>query len=151
MKKTSILILLIILTIGNYFVWSQVKFYKQKGILLGMSWNKNKEADLLRYEVYTGPQSRNYDHVESTTDTIIYIFIPEAQKNDTLFAALKAVDTLEQKSPFSEEIACIPEVVSMDFKTDSLRRIDVNDIREANKKFKIVWGKTIYRKTKEAE
>lgn len=151
MKKIYILIFLILLTCGNFLIWSQVRFYKEKGIMLGLLWNRNTEADLSHYIVYTGPRSRVYTDSITTTDTLIYLFIPEAQKADSFFASAKAVDDLGQKSKWGEEIACIPEVVTLDFKTDSLKRIDINDLRESQKKLRLVWGKTIYRKTKEAE
>jgi hypothetical protein len=151
MKKIYILMFLILLTIGNLLIWSQVRFYKEKGVTLGLTWQRSTSPDVAGYIVYTGSHSRVYTDSIPTTDTLIYLFVPERQRADSFFASARAVDSAGNISNVGEEIVCIPSVVCMDFKTDSLKRIDINDLRESQKKLRLVWGKTIYRKTKEAE
>jgi hypothetical protein len=123
----------------------QVRFEKADVKVFRVVWDRVAEADVKEYRVYSGPHSRQYDKSEVTADTFMTILVARALLEDSIFMAVTALDSNGNESAFSEEVAGVPAVIDLDYANDSLRRIDVNDLRQFVREYRLKFGKTSYK------
>ena len=68
-----------------------------------VEWNQNTEADIVGYQISSGPSSGNYDNfnavVTQTSDTI-----QNLEEGQTYYSAARAIDTSNNKSGYSAEV-----------------------------------------------
>lgn len=79
----------------------------QEGVRVTVSWWPNSEPDLAGYNVYLGRASRGYDGkvaVPHTDTSFTFHTLYEKYKNDTIYFAVTAWDTVYNESGFSEEV-----------------------------------------------
>lgn len=85
-------------------------------------WDKNKESDMLHYEIYRsigapnastkyGPNINHHDPTHFLDDSTMFFVDDDLVKGELIYYRLKAVDSTNLSSDFSEEVsAAIPEL-----------------------------------------
>ena len=137
------LLTFLFLITSSVFGQIEIKSVEYEKFGFKVFWDKNSEGDISGYICYWGMRSRNYTGSVDVVKNSCTLFIPDSLKSDSVFIAVRAYDTSLNVSDFSNELAFVPNVLSLDLNNDGI--ITYLDYQIFYKRYKAHKNKTSFK------